>query len=147
MKLKLVVRLFCFAVAIGLLFGETPAAVSADNVVVVVNKGVIESSLTVHQLKKIILGKTKRWANDKKIKVALLTKGETHKAFLKIYIKKKPSTFARLMKKKAFTLKAFPPAEFNDEKSIIKYVSKTKNSIGYVSSSAKTNKVKVISIK
>ena len=144
MRINFLVKLFFFIAVTGLLFWQTP--VFAGDVVVVVNKNVEESSLTTDQFKKIVLGKTKRWKNGKKIKVAILIEGETYEAFLKNYIKKSSGAFTRYMKKKAFSLKSLPTKEFKDEKNLIKYIAKTKDSIGYVSSSAKTSKVKIISI-
>ncbi len=144
MRFNLLLRLFFFIALTGVFLGQH--LVFAENVIVVVNKNVAESSLTANQVKKIILGKTKRWGNGHKIKVAVLIEGEVHKAFLKKYIKKSPPAFSRFMKKKAFSLKSIPAREFSDEKNLIKYIAKTKDSIGYVSSSAKTAKVKTVSI-
>lgn len=123
-----------------------PGVASADDLIVIGNRSVPVASLTPKDVKNIYLGKMKVWDNGMKIVFVTLGSGDTTNRFLKQYVKKNPSMFNKYWKKKVFTGGGKPPRSFSREKDLLEYVSKTKGAIGYVSSQAYKDNVKILSV-
>ncbi|MDM8521806.1 hypothetical protein QUF80_00380 [Desulfococcaceae bacterium HSG8] len=113
---------------------------------IVGNHSVTINSLTGEDIKKIFLGNKIAWDGDQEIRFVIMKKSPIHKDFVKKYIHKTPSQFRRYWKKLIFTGKASPPKSYETEEEIISYVANTPGAIGYVSSDALTDKVKIITI-
>ena len=86
------------------------------------------NSISSHELKYLFTGKIR------KIKIVVLSSGDTHKNFIKKYIKKNPTQFKQHWKKLLFTGKASLPHECSSEENMIKYINENPNTIGYIDS-------------
>ncbi|MCP3921838.1 MAG: hypothetical protein GY714_04555 [Desulfobacterales bacterium] len=140
MKIKTIVTVF-------LILSLYTAQLFAGDITIIANKSVDVSKLSKKDVKKIFLGKKRKWdAGDKIIFVTLQKKSDSHKKFLKTYVKKNPSQFANFWKKLVFTGKGKMPKYFKSEEAMVKFVAKTKNAIGYVSSNIDLGNTKKISI-
>ncbi|MBW1893436.1 MAG: substrate-binding domain-containing protein [Deltaproteobacteria bacterium] len=144
MNRNLTVGLVIAAIA-GLLF-SFPSSGSAGDVLIISNKSVSADSLTNDDVKKIFIGKKTRWDDNKKISFVLMDSNGVHKDFLREYVKRTPAQYRRFWKKQVFTGKGRRPISFKVEKDMIEYVANTSGAIGYISASAATDGVKVLSI-
>ncbi len=109
---------------------EPKAAVQA---VVIVQKDVKVETIKQKDLASIYLGKTVDWKDKSGIVFVTLKKGDTHKAFLKGYVKKTDKQFSTYWKKKMFSGKCELPKAFKTDKELVAFVAKTKGAIGYIS--------------
>lgn len=138
---RMVLRSMLVAAILCLFLGSA----SAEQLRVIGNRSVPAASLDQKAIQKIYLGKTKMWENGMKVEFVTLSKGDTQSAFLKKYVKKNHSTFTRYWKKKVFTGGGQAPKSFEKERDLVKYVETTKGAIGFVTSGANTDQVKILS--
>ncbi len=137
-------KIICFSLAFAVFF--TFAAYSASaGILVVVNKGVAESSISKEELKRIYLGKQTRWGNGDKIKFSLL-KTKIIKDFTKKYLGLSIKSYFKYWKKIVFTGKGTMPPFYDKEDDMVAFVANTKGAIGFVPSDFDTDGVKVINI-
>lgn len=135
----------CFSLAFTLFFGSATFALASD-ILIIANKGVSESSLSKDQLQRIFLGKMSRWENGDRVYFCLL-KNELLDEFTQDYLGQNSSNFVRYWKEEVFTGKGSMPPFYEKDEDLIQYVSQKKGAIGFVSSGANTDSVKVISVK
>lgn len=120
-------------------------SVSAEQLRVIGNRSVPVASLEQREIRNIYLGKKKVWENGMRVQFVILGKGDTQDAFLNKYLKKNHNTFTRYWKKKVFTGGGQAPKSFDKERDLVEYVEKTKGAIGFVTSGAATDQVKILS--
>lgn len=124
-----------------------PAPLLAEKLAIIVNNSVDVSMLSKSEVKKIFLGKKTTWDKGGKIVISILKKkSDTHKKFLKTYVKKNPSQYSNFWKKLVFTGKGKMPKNSKSENAMVKFVSTTKNAVGYISLDTKSEAVKKITI-
>ena len=131
-------------IAIALVLACTP--VLAQNVVVIVNNSVTESTLDQAALEKIFLGKRSHWADGGAIVPVTLADGSIHDTFLEMYVKKNASQFSAFWKQAVFTGKGTPPRSFKTEEELVRYVAATPGAVGYISSRTRAEGVRKIAI-
>lgn len=132
----------CYTILLAILFFNSCYA----DVVIIGNSAIQESAISKSDVKRIFLGKMKKWTNGEKIKPAVLKKGKTHQAFIETFVEKTLSTFATYWKRALFEGTGIPPKSFTSEENIIRYVSNTPGAIGYVSTETELGDVKIFSI-
>ncbi len=110
------------------------------------NSSVTETSISKGDVKRIFLGKMKKWANDTKIHPVTLKSGPVHEAFVKKYINKSPSTFSTFWRRAIVSGTGIPPKSFKTEREVVKYITGTEGAVGYISSDTIHDDVKVINI-
>ena len=118
----------------------------AENVVIIGNADVSDSSLSSEDLRNIFLNKKTRWSDGKKIVFVTLRASDTHNAFLKQYIRRTVSQFRNFWKKQVFTGKGKMPVSFATEKEMVDFVSRTEGAIGYISAAPENDVVKTFQI-
>ena len=138
MKIKLIVFFITFSIL--------PAVCMAEDVVVIANKSVTETTLSKQDLSNIYLGKKSIWNDGGRIRY-VVSEGSSLEAFLKEYVGKTESQFNTFWKKQIFTGKGKPPQRFASDEAMIEYVAKAPGALGYVSAGADVSKVKIITIK
>ncbi len=114
---------------------------------IIVNQSVEESSLTKQNIKRIFLGKKKKWSNGGGIYPVKLKAGKLHKKFIKKYVEKSIANYNNYWRLAITVGTGLPPVTATTEKKIVDYVSKKKGAIGYISSDSPHEIVKVIIIK
>ncbi len=134
-----------FLAIVGMNF-SSPGIALTDDLIVIGNRSVPVSTLSLSEVQRIYLGKMKVWDNGIKVFFVKMGKGETSDRFLKHYVKKNPSVYKKFWKKQVFTGGGKPPKEFKKEKDLVKYVSETKGAVGYISSKSYTDSVKILSV-
>ncbi len=125
--------------------GAAPSPSQAKEIVIVhaENPTISESK---KNLKKMLLGKTKKWDNGTKIVLATLSTGATHDKFIKTYAGKTTKQFTNYWRKMVFSGKGKMPKSFNSEKELVAFVSEHKGAVGYIDSATDLSGVKTISI-
>mgnify|MGYP003852501323 FL=1 len=98
-------------------------------------------------IERVFLGKKTTWSDGRPIEVVILTSGDVHKAFLKIFVKKIPSQFSAFWRKQIFSGKGSEPKSFSRESELVAYVARRELAVGYVSSSTDVTSVKVVNEK
>ncbi|MBU1054462.1 MAG: hypothetical protein KKC46_11625 [Proteobacteria bacterium] len=122
-------------------------AVSAGDVQIIANKNVSISYISPDMLKDIFLGKKNTWDNGASIYFVTLDSGQPHDDFLKTYLQKSNAQFNNYWKKQVFTGQGSMPKTFSSDKAMIDFVAGTNGAIGYVSGTADTGTVKIITVK
>ena len=137
-------RMVIRAVFIAAIFCISLGSASAEQLRIIANRSVPVATLDAGTVKKIYLGKLKVWDNGMKVVFVKLGDGPSTDAFLRSYVKKNASSFKRYWKKKVFTGGGNAPKVFEKERDLVAYVETTKGAIGYVSSKAQTEQVKIL---
>ena len=123
---------FLCAVSVIFLLGAMSAY--AD-IIVIVNSGTNVTAIDQNVLKDIYTGKKTVWDDGARISFFNMEAGETQEAFLKLFVNKSVIQYSNFWKRELFLGKAavMPPTCKTTEE-MIKNVSSTPNSIGFVSS-------------
>jgi ABC-type phosphate transport system substrate-binding protein len=120
------------------------AASAADDYVIIVNKD-NANAVSPELVAKAYRGEAKSWPEGGNITpVALGDDNPTRIAFDKAVLGKTPSQSRALWAQLTFTGKAVPPKMADSDEDVVKAVSENKNALGYVSSKAKVDAVKVV---
>lgn len=127
-----------------LMFAISVPVAFAGDLMIIANQNVAEDSLSPDDVQKIYSGKKTKWSDNATIVLSVLDGSDTHKAFLKQFVKKSPSQFKMTWKKMVFTGKGTSPEKFKDMKGLVDFVAKTDGAIGYITPEFKTDAVKVI---
>lgn len=144
MGLKLRLKTFAFMLTFGFAAIGFCLSSFAGEVIVIANKNVSESNLSIDEIKDIFLGEKTSWQDNKKINFVILKDSEVHKEFLETYVNKTPMSYNSYWKKLVFVGKGKAPTTFSSAKELVDYVAATDGAIGYISSDEKTAEVKII---
>jgi len=109
-----------------------PAA-SAQDIVLVANKGVQIFAIKDSDLRAIFTGSKTRFSDGSHAIPVTLKGGPTHEVFLQNHLGESPADFQAQWRKAVFTGEGAMPRAFDSEASLIEYVSNTPGAIGYVS--------------
>jgi ABC-type phosphate transport system substrate-binding protein len=122
-----------------------PAA--ASGVIVIANSSVKVSSVTSDDLKGIFLTTKTSLANGGHVEPVLLRSGAVYQAFVKQYVGKTAATLENYYRGLVFSGKGTMPQMLASDAEVVEYVAKTKGAIGYVSSAANIERVKILEVK
>lgn len=117
----------------------------AEELVVIVNKANDITTLSKEDVKKIFLGKKKRFESGEKVKTADYRKGRSVRAlFYRKIANKAVKDIDTYWYRLVFTGKGIPPKAFSSSGDMIEYVSENENAIGYVKVSQLSTKIKKV---
>ena len=114
------------AVIIGLSLCMSSVAFAGS--IAVVNSGG-QASIAKKKLKKILLGKQKKWDDGTVIVLVMLEGGDTHGDFVKKFAGKSAKQFTNYWRKMVFSGKGKMPQAFADEAALIAFVAATPGAI------------------
>jgi len=137
-------RLLLHVLTLLLTIGLTTTVWAAD-IALVANQSIPADSLSKSEVKGVFLTQ-KKSIEGVNVKLTILKDKDLTKQFLRTYVNKTPSQFKAFYKKLMSTGKANPPKKIRSEAEMISYIARTKGAIGYVSSGAVTDKVKIIQV-
>jgi len=120
------------------------SAASAQDVVLVANKGVQVSEISNADLRGIFMGTRTRFADGSHAVPVTLKGGPAHEVFLKNHIGEDPEEFRSQWRKMVFTGQGAMPKAFDSESALIEYVAATPGAVGYVSRISPQNRVKLL---
>ena len=131
-----------------LLLGLTTCwtAASAQDVVLVTNKGVRISEIKAADLRAIFTGTKTRFADGSHAVPVILKGGPIHEVFLKNHIGESPDEFRAQWRKAVFTGQGAMPKTFDSESALIEYVAATPGAVGYVSRISPQDKVRYLTV-
>ena len=89
-------------------------------------------TVTARELKRMLLGKSKRWKNGDKVVLSSLKGGKTHDRFIRKYAGKTPKQFTNYWRKMVFSGKGTMPKAFANEEALASFVSGRNGALGYV---------------
>jgi ABC-type phosphate transport system substrate-binding protein len=137
-------KIILLTVTFVLAFAACPRA---GDVIVIVNRSVPDASVSRAELERIFLGKKTVWENGKKIVPVIQDAGAVHKAFLKEYLAKNPSTYDIYWKQAVFTGTGSPPGSLSDDAQVVRFVSGTDGAVGYIDSDTPHADVKPLEVR
>ena len=131
------------AVIIGLSLCVSSVAFAGS--IAVVNGGG-QASIAKKKLKKILLGKQKKWDDGTVIVLVMLEGGDTHGEFVKKFAGKSAKQFTNYWRKMVFSGKGKMPRAFADEAALIAFVGETPGALGYATEGAALGGAKAAAI-
>jgi hypothetical protein len=120
------------------------SAASAQDIVLVANKGVQISEIRAADLRAIFMGAKTRFADGSHAVPVTLKGGPAHEVFLKNHVGESPDEFRAQWRKAVFTGQGAMPRAFDSESALIEYVAATPGALGYVSRISPQDKVKCL---
>lgn len=117
-----------------------------SDVKVIANHSVAIDSISKAELKRVFLLQTKKLKDGSPVEPVLQKRGAVHDAFFKQLINREGEEIRIYYDGMVFTGKATKPREVNSDADMVAYVARTQGAIGYVSSSANADGVKVLTI-
>jgi TonB family protein len=116
----------------------------AGNVKVIVNPSVRTDSISPEELRAVFLLQRRTLKDGSSVIPVLQKGGATHEAFLREFLNRESEELRTYYQGLVFTGKGSMPKELNSDSEVVNYVALTKGTMGYVSSSANTEGVKVL---
>ena len=130
-----------------LVFGLSFSLLAQDGYKIIVNSSNNIESLNTKEVSKIFLKKTDKWSDGSKIvPVDQLGENAARKNFTIDILNKNVAAIQAYWQKKIFSGRGVPPSEKKSSRIVVSFVKQNPGAIGYVSSGASTNGVKVIDI-
>jgi len=125
--------------------GGIPHAFAGD-VMIIANTSVPVDTLSPEDVKNIFLGKIVKWPNDDRINIVLNKSADTHKEFLRKYIKRTDSQFDSVWRQNMFTGQGRIPVRKNTDADLVSYVAQTNGAVSYIAADVKLpDGVKILS--
>jgi ABC-type phosphate transport system substrate-binding protein len=137
---------FTLFLVVAMSVGIANTAIS-DDILIISNKSVPDTSLSSGDLQEIFLGRKIRWSNGTKVYIVTSKDVNLHKEFLKTYVKRSATQFARHWINVVFTGRGQSPLSFSSTQKLIEYIENTKGAIGYVSADTAIMNVKTIKVR
>jgi ABC-type phosphate transport system substrate-binding protein len=137
------------APVVGLVFAAIlisfPNTVSA--VEIVVNKSVPVTDFSSGELQAVFSMQKRHWSGQRQIKVFILPESsQVHQAFVKHRLHMFSHQVRRIWDRMIYAGTGVPPVELSSEEEMIEKIANTPDSIGYISSKPKNEKIHVVSV-
>ena len=132
--------------ALALLITLGPLSPAKAEEIVIVKAGHSSTEIPRRRLKKLLLGKSRKWPSGEKVILAVLTHGPTHEHFIKKHARKTPKQFTNYWRKLVFSGKGKMPKSFSSETELIKFVARTPGALGYIDSATPRDGVTALSV-
>jgi len=133
-------KICCLVLLLGSLASWSEA--TAQDVVLVANRGVQISEITDADLRAIFMGTRTRFTDGSHAVPVTLKGGPVHEVFLRNHLGEGPEEFRAQWRKVVFTGQGAMPRAFDSEAALIEYVSATRGAVGYVSRISSQDMVK-----
>ena len=125
--------------------GGTLAAFAQD-VVVIANTSLKADSISREELRNVFLLRTRTTRDGSRAEPVLEKSGATHSAFVKQFLNRDSTELPIYYQGLVFTGKASMPNELSSDAEVVDYVRRTRGAIGYISSAAHADGVKVLTV-
>ena len=103
-------------------------------------------TISKKDLKKILLGKTKKWDDGSPVVLVILEGGDAHDKFVKKFAGKTAKQFQNFWRKMVFSGKGKMPQAFASEADLAAFVAANPGAIGYVAKGAAIDGAKEIKV-
>lgn len=120
------------------------SSVATCDIVIIANKNVAEDSLSIEDIKRIFLGKKKKWKDNSPVTIAFNKTPSIHNDLLKKYVMRTPSQFKNTWRRLVFTGEGKYPLSFSSDMKMINFIGSKEGAIGYIDADQVNDKVKII---
>ena len=131
----LVKRIFIFLLLV-LLLRPGVSAAPVQEFVVVVHKDRKVASITTRELKRIFLGKLKKWPDSQAIIPVFNMNSDVHNTFSRNVLNKSQAQLKTYWRKQLFSGRSIMPYTANSSEDVVAYLSKFTNAVSYMSKDA-----------
>ena len=131
-------------IVVGVLMLASKAIALAGEVKVIANAAINSASMSDSELRSVFLLQRKTLKDGSAVEPVLQKRGPVHDAFCKQFLSRDGEEIRIYYDGIVFTGKGSMPKQLNSDADVVKYVARTPGAIGYVSSSASTDGVKVL---
>src|SRR5271166_1207363 len=118
----------------------------AGNVRIIANPSVPAETISASELKSVFLEERNFLRNGTHVQPVLSTSGPAHTAFLQEYLGESDDTLQAYYRTLVFTGRGSMPKVLHSDEEVVAYVARTRGAIGYVSSNAVLNGVKILMV-
>jgi TonB family protein len=118
----------------------------ASDVKVIANPSIGTDTISAAELRGVFQLQRKKLKDGSSVEPVLQKEGAVHSAFLKTFLGRDSEEMHIYYQGVVFTGKASMPKELSSDSEVIEYVAKTRGAIGYVSATANTAAVKVLTV-
>jgi TonB family protein len=133
-------------IVVGVLMLASKAIVLAGEVKVIANAAMNSASISDSELRSVFLLQRKTLNDGTAVEPVLQKRGPVHDAFCKHFLSRDGEEIGIYYDGIVFTGKGSMPKQLNSDADVLNYVARTPGAIGYVSSSASADGVKVLMI-
>jgi TonB family protein len=133
-------------IVIGVLMLASKAIALAGEVKVIANAAISSASISDSELRSVFLLQRKTLKDGTAVEPVLQKRGPVHDAFCKHFLSRDGEEIGIYYDGIVFTGKGSMPKQLNSDADVLNYVARTPGAIGYVSSSASADGVKVLMI-
>ena len=114
--------------------------------ILIVNSANGAAKVSKKNVKKMLLGKMKKWKGGEKVVVGTLQGGKVHETFIKKFAGKTAKQFTNYWRKMVFSGKGKMPKSFESEEELIAFVAENEGALGYIDSATAHDSVKALPI-
>ena len=125
--------IICF-VFIGVLVSYSSAAFGQEYVIVV-HKEFKDAAISAKELRRIFLGKAKRWPDGRTVLVAYNCNDVSHEQFSRNLVHKSPGQLNTFWRRSLYSGRSVLPYQADNSEQLLAYLKRNKNAIGYLSRS------------
>jgi TonB family protein len=118
----------------------------AADVKIVANPSVKTSFISAGELRSVFLAETTTLRDGSHVEPVFEREGAVHETFITDFLKQTNASLRSHYGELVFTGRASMPKSFNSDEEVVSYVARTRGAIGYVSTSAATDGVKVLDV-
>jgi TonB family protein len=133
-------------IVVGVLMLASKAIALAGEVKVIANAAISSASISDSELRSVFLLQRKTLKDGTAVEPVLQKRGPVHDAFCKHFLSRDGEEIGIYYDGIVFTGKGSMPKQLNSDADVLNYVARTPGAIGYVSSSASADGVKVLMI-
>lgn len=113
---------------------------------VIVNNSVSVYSISKAEIRRIFLGKQKRWPDGQPVKPVILKEGSNQSKCIKKFINKTASSFSSYWKRAIVSGLGIPPKSYETVEELVKYVSVIPGAVAFIPSGIKHESTKELLI-
>jgi TonB family protein len=118
----------------------------ATEVKIVANPSVKADFISVGELRSVFLAEADTLKDGSHVEPVFEREGAVHETFVKDFLKQTNASLRSHYGELVFTGKAAMPKSFSSDAEVVAYVARTRGAIGYVSTSAGTDGVKLLNV-
>lgn len=118
----------------------------AGDVKIIANPSIGTDVISAAELRGVFLLQRKKLKDGSSVEPVLQKQGDVNSAFLKAFLSRDSEEMHMYYQGIVFTGKASMPKQLSSDPEVVEYVAKTRGAIGYVSATANTGGVKVLTV-
>lgn len=129
-----------------LLLNPCVSAAPVQEFVIVVHKNRSVGELTSIDIKRMFLGKMKRWSDGMPVIPVFNPQSSTHEAFTRMLLQKSAFQLNTYWRKRLYSGQGMMPYQANDNAEVFTYLSEHPNAISYLPQSVVTDPLKMVKV-